>query len=105
MVEGVSHSAIVRVSCGLTGHVVALGVTLDDGFQFEVQRPLVPLGDRRLLRGAEIDARAVDEHERSFELLDHDANIIGSLRLGQRVILDGEKGREPRGFGLVRAAA
>ncbi len=99
-----THAVVARLSYGITGHVVALDVTLDDGSTITARRTLTARGRRPMLRGTPISARARDEHERSFDLF-VDNGIVGNVRLGQRVILEGETVREGRAFGLVKAAA
>lgn len=115
--EGGTHSAVVRVFRGVASHhVMGLEVCLDDNFAFEVHRPITARRSRPLLRGhvnangerIQIGARARDDHERSFDLyagVGRDLTIIGSLRLGQRVVLEAGAAREPWAFGLSRAAA
>ena len=107
-----SHAAIIRIERGLvSSHVVVLEVSLEDGSRLDLHRwlPTRPLlrghllvegGDRR-----PIAARARDEHERSFDLF-VDETVVGNVRLGQRIVLEGApRTRDARGFGLAKAAA
>lgn len=117
--EGGTHAAIVRVYRGIaSSHVMGLDVCLDDSFSFDVHRPLTARRARPLLRGhvvtadgarVHVGARARDEHERSFDLLagvGREMTVVGSIRLGQRVVVEGEaaRSRDSWSFGLVKAA-
>jgi hypothetical protein len=116
-IEQGAHSAVVRVFRGVTSHVIALEVCLDDSFCFDVQRSLTVPRARPLLRGSvmigehrvRVGARAVHPAERSFDLFagnGRDLARVGSLRLGQRIVVEGESAaRDGWGFALMKAAA
>ncbi len=122
-----THTAVVRLSHGLAGsHVVGLHACVYDGgdspsYEFSLRRPIVELlGAPGELRGrvatpadgrVRLAARARGDAARSFELLASSPGeamrTVGSLRLGQRVLLDGARleRRDLWSFLIPRAAA
>lgn len=114
-----THAAIVHVYRGVTsGHVSGLEVCLDDALGFDVRRPLTARRSRPILRGhidapngqrIQVGMRARDQHERSFDLLagaGRELMVVGSLRFGQRIVIEGERvGRSLWPFAHAEAAA
>lgn len=115
-----AHPVIARVSHGVSSHVSALDVCVNDNgaaFEFVVRRPLASRRARPVLRGhvvlpsgdrITLGARARDERERSFDLLVARADgleTVGSIRLGQRVVIEGERTQRRERWALLTPQA